>query len=231
MGFGKHVLAVELFKNLYRGLFRHAIVQRALEKPVPVEVQQRQIPSPDEGAAQPVGLHGAKSGHVHGQLIHLVLKKNDTQGASQGSLLQGMVELPRLMFAMPLDELAYAVIGADAGAHRRHLVGHFSEVSGQDAGHSLHLRRRLHLEYPHGIGLVQHGIHRRVVVVDATQVVVLAGSVFNQLEGFLHLGEGSQGQKVYFDKARRLNGILVPLANVPALDGPRLHRHHVDQRG
>ena len=142
-----------------------------------------------------------------------------------------MVELPRLVFAMPLDELADAVIGADAGAHRRHFVGHFSEVSGPDAGHGLHLRRRLHLEYPHGIGLVQHGIHCLVVVVNATQVVVLAGSVFNQLEGFLHLGEGSQGQEVYFDKARRVDGILVPLANIPALDGSRLHRHHVDQRG
>ena len=99
-----------------------------------------------------------------------------------------MVVVPRDALSAPLDELGNPVVDADSGAHRSHLVGHVGEVDGSDARDGLHLGRRLHLEYPDGIGLVHHPVDRLVVKVDAAQVDVVAVPFLDKLEAFLHLG-------------------------------------------
>ena len=79
----------------------------------------------------------------------------------------------------------------------------------------------------YGVGAVQHVVHRLVVEIDAGEIGCPAGALLDEEEGILHLGEGPQSQEVDFDEASVVDGVLVPMAHVAAVDGPFLHRHLV----
>ena len=74
-----------------------------------------------EGAAQAVGLAGRKAGHVYGQLVDLVLEKNDAQGALQSALLQGAIVSHRLSSSAPGQVFLHAAVNAHPRPDRRQL--------------------------------------------------------------------------------------------------------------
>ena len=229
VGLGEHVVAVELLEYLLGHVFRDAQIHRPLPEFFPVESNEVLVVSPDKGPAELVGFHGAEAGHVHGHLVYLVLEQDDPQGALQRSPLQGMVIVPGHALATPLDELGDPVVYPNAGPDRPHLISHVGEVQGFDPGDGLHLGRRLHLEHPDGIAFVHHFINRQVVKIDAAQVDVMPFPLLDELESLLHLGQSAQGQKVDFYEAGLVDAVLVPVAEVAAVDGSLLYRHHVGE--
>ena len=230
VGLGEHVLAGEFLEYLLDDGLGDAAVRRAAEELFPVGLEQVFVVLSAEGASEVVGLPGAEAGDVDGELVDLVLEQDDAQGASQGPLLQGVVEVPGDPVGVAADELGDAVVGPDAGAHRGDLVGHLDQVAGPDAGDGLHLGRRLDLEYADGVGPVQGAVDVPVLEVDAREVDVPAGALFDELQGLLHLGEGSQGEEVDLDEAGVVDAVLVPVADVAAVDGAGLRGDDVDQR-
>ena len=140
-----------------------------------------------------------------------------------------MVVVPGYALSTPPDELADPIIDPHTGTHRPYFISHVGEVHGLDAGNGLHLGRRLHLEYSDGIGLVHHPVHRLVLEIYAAQVDVIALPLLDKLEGFLHLGQSAQGQKVDLHEAGLVDAVLVPVTDVAAIDGRLLHRHYVDE--
>ena len=141
-----------------------------------------------------------------------------------------MIVVPGSAEGSAFDELADAVVDADAGTDGAHLVGHVGEVARLDAGDGLDLGRRLDLEYADGVGAVERIVDGRVLEVDAREVDVVAGALFDEQKGILHLGERSQRQEVDLDESGVVYAVLIPVADVAPLDGAGLHRHPVYQR-
>ena len=167
---------------------------------------------------------------IVGYLVYLVLEEDYAESPFQGPPLQFVDVLHRLQPQAAVDVAADAVVGSHAGPHRRHLVGHVDEVLRLDAGDGLLLGRRLHLEDADGVGLVKHGVDRRVFEVDAGEVQGGPVTGFDGSQGVLHLGKSADGQEVYLDEAGLLDGVLVPLHDVAPLDGAGLDGHDVGQR-
>ena len=181
VGLGEHVVTVELLENPFGGVLRHAQFSGALPELFPVECDEFLVVSADEGPAKLVGLDGAEPGHVHGHLVHLVLKENDPQGPFQGALLQGVVIVPGGALAAPLYEQAYTVVDPHAGAYRADFVGHVGQVHRLNAWRGLHLGSRFHLEHPDGVGLVNHPVDGLVVEIYAAQVYVVSFPLLDKL--------------------------------------------------
>ena len=164
-----------------------APLNRSTSELLPVDLYQIYVVSAREGATEVVGLSGAEAGDVYSQLVHLVLKEDYPQGPSQRPFFQGVVELPLSPVDVSLDKQADAVVGSDPGAYRGDLVRHFREIARLDSRYGLYLGRRLHLEYPDGVALVEHVVDARILEIDAREVRVPARSPLDELQGLLHL--------------------------------------------
>ena len=167
MGFWEHVVPVEFFEDAPGYFVWHTVRRRPLHEVLAVALDQRHIVPAVEGQPKLVGFLSAESCHVHGDAVDLVLEQDDAQGPLQGALLQRVVVVPGNTLSASLDELAHAVIDADARSNGPDLVGHVGKVDGLDPGDGLHLGCRLDLEDTYGVGTVERLVYLLVLEIDA----------------------------------------------------------------
>ena len=226
----EHVLTVEFLEDFVCDILRHSPLSGFVSELLPELGEECLVVATSEGSTQLVGLQRVESRHFHRHLIHLILVQNDAQGALQSLALQRMVEAPGLALTTS-DELSHAIVGPNTGTHCGDFVGHIGQVDGLYSGDGLHLGRRLHLKYTHGVSLVQGVVYRRVLEVHAAEVNVVSSALLDKLESVLHLGERAQGQKVDLHESGVAYGILVPVADETVVDGRLLNRHNLAERG
>ena len=230
MGLREHVMPVEFFEDAPGYLPRYSIRRRPFHEVLTVALDQGHIVPSVEDQPKLVGFLSAESCHVHGDAVDLVLEQDNAQGPLQGTLLQRVIVVPGYALSAALDELAHAVIDADARADGPHLVRHVGEIDGLDSGDGLHLGRRLDLEDAYGVGTVERLVDLPVLKVDARQIDIVAGALLDKLQGSLHLGQRAKGQEVDLHKTRVDDAVLVPVADVATLHSAGLHRHLLGER-
>ena len=175
-----------------------------------------------------VGLTGIKPGDIDGQLVDLVLKQDDAQGAFQRPFFQRMVVGHRLLFGAPQQILLNAAIDPDAGPDGGDFMRHVQQVPGPQPGNGLHLRRRFDLKDADGIAAAKHIVDGLVLEIDARHIDSFAGAFFNQFNRFLQLGKRAQRQKIDFDKTGIVDAVFIPLADIAAVDGAPDDGHDID---
>ncbi len=130
----------------------------------------------------------------------------------------------------PLDVGVYRLSLDRPGTDERDLHGQVVEVLGTRPQQALHLGAALDLEQPDRVGLLDLGVHLRVVEWDAREVDRLAVESCDQVDGLLDRREHPQAEQVDLEEAGVGAGVLVPLADLPARHRRRLYRHELDQR-
>ena len=77
----------EFPEDLFRRLFIGSLLFGPGDELLPVMLDEFFVVLPPEGAAQPIRLARGKTGHVDGELVHLVLEKDNAEGPFQRPLL------------------------------------------------------------------------------------------------------------------------------------------------
>ena len=95
---------------------------------------------------------------------------------------------------------------------------------------ALHLRTALDLEDADGVGLLDLGVHRRVVERHAGQVDRLAAQPGDAVDRIFDRREHAEPEQVDLQEAGIAAAVLVPLADLAAGHRGGLHGHEVDQR-
>ena len=125
----EHVVPVHLAEYLPCGLLRHLVLQRTLQKALPVRRDQMLVVRSAEGAAHLVRLRRSHAAHIHQQLHHLLLPHDDAASAFQRALLQLVIIVPLDTMPVAVYELRdRAALHAHAGPYERHLVRQIAQV-------------------------------------------------------------------------------------------------------
>ncbi len=232
VGFGEHIVAVQLGEYPAGGVFGHAVALRSLQEPLPVAFDQVRVVGAGEGPAQLIGLGGGEARHVHHQLHHLLLPDDDAVAPLQGALLQRVVVVPRGAVAVALHELGDgAALHSDARADEGNLVGQIQQVAGVEPLAHLELGWRLEQEDSLGLSLVNQVVDFRVFGVYAREVGAVALSFFDEVQGLVQLVQHRQGEQVNLGETSVGHAVLVPVHDVAALHGPCPGRHHLRDGG
>ena len=112
-----------------------------------------------------------------------------------------------------------------AGADDRDLHHDVIEAQRTQARQGCHLRAAFHLKHADGVGLLQGGIHRRVILRKVGQVDFFVIVVTNEFDGILEHGHHAQAEQIDFDDAHVGAIFFVPLHDHAAGHGGRLERH------
>ena len=228
VGFGEHVVPVDLAEDLRRRILRDAVRRGALEEAPAVHLDQVLGVGLGEGPPDLVGLGGGHARDVHDELDDLLLPDDDPVAPFEGALFQGVVVLPRRAVPVTLDELGDgAALHADAGPDEGDLVGEVEKVAGAQPPRQLELGGRLQQEDALRSAGADHLIDGVFLRVDLAQVGPLPPAPFDEVEGFLHLVEYRQGEQVDLGEAGVGDAVLVPVHDVAAVDGPGPHGYHL----
>jgi hypothetical protein len=111
----------------------------------------------------------------------------------------------------------------------RHLDSQVFEVRRPCAQEALHLRPTLDLERADGVGGLDLLVHVLVVERDPREVDRLVASTGDPVDAVLDRRQHPQPEQVDLQEPRVGAGILVPLADLPALHRRRHHRHELDE--
>ena len=114
--------------------------------------------------------------------------------------------------------------------HERHLDRQVLEVLGPRAQQHLHLRARLDLEHPDGVGGLDLGVRAGIVERGAREVDRLAARACDEVDAPLDGAQHAQAEQVDLEEAGIGARVLVPLAELPALHGGGHERHELGQR-
>ena len=93
-----------------------------------------------------------------------------------------------------------------------------------------HLRARLHLEHPDGIGALQHLVHRRLAQIELGQVDLDALVLGHQVDDVVQRREHTQPEQVELHQTDCRAVVFVPLQHTAILHPRPLHRAHVGDR-
>ena len=116
------------------------------------------------------------------------------------------------------------------GPHERDLHRQVVEVLRPGLQQALHLRAALDLEDADRVGLLDLGVHRRVVERHARQVDRLATQAGDAVDRILDRREHAEPEQVDLQEAGVAAAVLVPLADLAARHRSGLHGYEIDQR-
>ena len=114
--------------------------------------------------------------------------------------------------------------------HERDLDREILEVLGARAQQHLHLRARLDLEDPDGVGGLDLGVRAGIVERGAREVDRLAARACDEVDAPLDGAQHAQAEQVDLEEAGVGARVLVPLADLAALHGGGHERHELGQR-
>ena len=141
---------------------------------------------------------------------------------------------------MVVDDRVEAVAPPDVRVHRATLDGPGTDQ--RDLDHQVvehpgpqprqggHLRARLHLEHPDGIGAGQHFVHRRFGQVQLGQVDLDAFVLGHQVDDVVQRREHAQPEQVEFHQTYCRAIVFVPLQHTAVLHARPFHRADVGDR-
>ena len=112
-----------------------------------------------------------------------------------------------------------------AGADDRHLHHDVVKLFRTQARQARHLRAAFHLEQADGVGLLQRGIYRRIVLRKMRQVDFFVIVVANEFDGILEHGHHAEAEQIDFDDAHVGAIFFVPLHDDAAGHGRGFERH------
>ena len=202
--------------------FAHAVVEPATQPSHPLG-----RPLGPHGAAQLVGLGGGEAGAVDRQLHQLLLEQRHPQRLSQCRLHRRVVVGDRVDAVAPPDVGVHRPALDGPGPDQRDLDHQVVEHPRLQPGQGGHLRARLHLEHPDGIGALQHLVHRRLGEVELGQVHLDALVLGHQVDGIVQRREHAQPEQVELHQTDCRAVVFVPLQDAAVLHPRPLHRAHV----
>ncbi len=112
-----------------------------------------------------------------------------------------------------------------AGTDDRDLHHNVVEVFGAQARQTRHLRAAFHLEQPDGVGLLQRGVYRWIVLRKMREVHFFVIVVANEFDGIFEHGHHAEAEQIDFDDAHVGAIFFVPLHDDSAGHGGGLERH------
>ena len=133
------------------------------------------------------------------------------RGAVARILAQQLPPLDVRVHRLPLDR---------PGPHERDLHRDVVDRLGPRAQDDLHLRAALDLEAADRVGPLDLGEHVRVVERDPREVDLLAVTSRDQVDAVLDRRQHPEPEQVDLEEAGVGAGVLVPLADLPALPSP-----------
>ncbi len=203
----------------------HAVVEPATQSAHPL----RGALGPHR-PAQLVGLGGGEAGAVDRELHELFLKQRHPQRLSQCRLHRRVVVGDRFDAVAPLDVGMHRPALDRPGADQRDLDHQVVEHPRLQSRQGGHLRARLHLEHPDGVGTLQHLVHRRLGEVQLSQVHLDALVLGDQVDDVVQRREHAQPQQVELHQTDCRAVVFVPLQDAAVLHPRPLHRAHVGDR-
>ena len=108
--------------------------------------------------------------------------------------------------------------------------GQVIEIARPATADHLDLRAALDLKQPNRVSRANAIVNRRILKIDPRQIGSHARAPRDQLDAFFHERQHAQGEKIDFDEARVVAGILVPLTHDAILHRGSLERHQLDER-
>ena len=222
--------AFDLFEYLVGIFLRVAVFEHAANQAV-MELAHPTLALPGgHGAAQLVGLARRKIGSSHGNLHHLLLKNRYAQGALQSFLQLGTGVLHRLRVGACLEVGVHHAALNRAGPHDGYLHYQVVKAAGLQARQHAHLRAALNLEYPHGVGLADHGVGGGVFGGNVLDAHRRAAPLADELQAAANGAEHAQGQHVHLEQTHCVQVVLVPLDDRAVRHGRVFYRHQAGER-
>ena len=201
MRLGKAVLAEAqdlLVDTPGEGLFV-AAHHHAVDEPLLEFLQGTAPPPGGDGAAQLVRLASAETGRHLRHLDHLFLEDGYAEGASQHRLHLRRGILHRLYSLaaaqVGMHHVALDGTGADDG-HFDHQVIETGRAQPRQHGH---LGAGLDLEHPHGVGALDHAVHRRVFSRHVGHPHPNAMKAVDEIEGAADGAQHAQRQAIHLE--------------------------------
>nr|UVZ00094.1 hypothetical protein K4M19_00403 [Agrobacterium fabrum] len=90
-----------------------------------------------------------------------------------------------------------------------------------------HLRAAFYLERAERIGLADHRIGRRILLLDFREIKIAVLVLADQIEGLGHAGQHSKRQDVHLHEFEGFDVVLVPLDDLAVLHRRRFDRHEI----
>ena len=205
--------------------FPHAVVEPAPQPPHPLG----RALGPHR-PAQLVGLGGGEPRAVDRQLHELFLKQRHPQRLSQRRLHRRMVVGDGFLAVASLDVRMHRPTLDRAWPDQRDLDHQVVEHPRLQPRQRGHLRSRLHLEHPDGIGALQHLVHRRLAQVQLGQIDLDALVLGHQVDDVVQRREHAQPEQVELHQTYCRAVVFVPLQHTAVLHPRPLHRAHVGDR-
>ena len=178
-------------------------------------------------AAKLVGLGGGETRTDDRDLHRLLLEKRHAQG-----LFEHGAELGLGIFGLLLA-FAAAKIGMDhvtldrPGPHDRDLDHQIVEALRLDPRQHRHLRAALDLEDAQGVGLLDHAIDRRVIVLQIGHADRNSLMLVEQTEGAVHAAEHAEAEDIDLHEFEDVDIVLVPFDDLPVFHARGLDRDEI----
>ena len=147
------------------------------------------------GAAQFFGFASGEVGGDHGEAQQLFLKKRNAERALQHGFERGMGIGDFFASLAALQKWIHHLADDGAGADDRDLHHDVVKLLRTQARQARHLRAAFHLKQAHGVGLLQRGIDRRVILRKMRQVDFLVIVIANEFDGIFEHGHHAEAEQ------------------------------------
>ena len=180
--------------------------------------------------AQLVCLAAGKACRNDGKLHHLLLENGYAERALEHLLYRGARIGNRLLAVTPAQIGMHHVTLDRAGADDCHLDNQIVKTARSEARQHGHLCTGFDLEYNNRIAPADHRIHIRVFGRHCRHAQLTTVPSTQQLETTLDDRQHSKRENIYFEQAKIVKVILVPLNNGAAFHRRILDRHQPVER-
>ena len=125
-----------------------------------------------------------------------------------------------------LQEWIHHLPDDGAGTNDGDLHHHIVEAHGTQSRKAGHLSAAFYLEHPHGIGLLERGIHLPIVGWKMRKIDFFVVVIANEFDGIFEHGHHAEPEEIDFDDAHVGAIFFIPLHDDAAGHGSRLERNN-----
>ena len=176
-------------------------------------------------AAQPIRLAGREARRDRREFYHLFLENRHAERAFEHTAHRLGRIAYRLLAVAPAQVGVHHVALDRPRAHDRHLDHEVVEARGLEPREHRHLCARLDLEHAHGVGALDHGVHRRVLGRDVGERERGAAETVYEIERAADGREHAERKAIDLQKPERIEVVLVPLDHGAAFHRGVFDRH------
>ncbi len=170
------------------------------------------------------GFASGEIGRDHGDPQQLFLKKRNAERALQ-HWLERWVRIGDFFASLAAQDEGIHHLAHDwPGADDRDLHDDVVEAFWKQARQRRHLRAAFHLEQSHRVGLLQRGIHLRIVRRKVRQIDLFVIVVADEFDGIFEHGHHAEAEQIDFDDAHVGAIFFVPLHDDAAGHGGGFER-------